>query len=464
MIRCAMTLVAATALAGCALTPPAPPVTRAPVTVDALGDVRFAARGRPRGVTRSNTTLAQDFLDLTFALESGQQLPGLLRYEGPIRVAFRGASLSPYRSDLERLLARLRSEAGIDIRTVDSPLTAQLHIEGVTMREIQRVYPGAACFIVPGVTSWQEFGRLSGRSRLRWSDQTTLGTTGIFIPVDSTPQDVRDCLHEEVGQALGPANDVYRLSDSVFNDDNFHSVLTPFDMLMLRVLYAPELRSGMPKSAVARQVPAILDRINPAGRGVGAPRRAPESSEWKAAIETAMTRRNASSTRLRSVDRAVEIAGRMQPVDHRLAVALMTRGRLAFRADPAQAAVDFASAYQLLRGAFGVDDIRTAQASLHLAMFALRRGDFEQALSLAESASEPARQGENAVLLSGLLAIRAEAHRNLGDKGQAQANRLESLKWARYAFGDVDGRIARAQAQLEALGPVPIPPEERVTR
>lgn len=462
-------MIRATALATCLLaaacTSPdsRPSVARAPVSVDIIEGVGFPSRSQPRGVTRSNTTLAQDFLDLTFALESGQRLPGLLRYEGPVRVVLQGRDLAPYRGDLERLLARLRSEAGIDIRSVESPIGAQLYIEGVSMREIQRVYPGAACFIVPGVTSWDDFRRNAGRDRLRWSDQTTLGTTGIFIPVDSTPQDVRDCLHEEIGQALGPANDVYRLPDSVFNDDNFHSILTSFDMLMLRVLYSGELRSGMPKQAVASRLPQILDRVNPGGRGVGAPRRAPESPVWKQSIETAMTRRNGPGQRMRAANEAVDIAGAMLPVDHRLAVALMTRGRLSFRSDPAQAAIDFASAYQLLRGRFGTGDIRTAQASLHLAMFALRRGDFAQALSLAETATAPAREGENAVLLSGLLAIRAEAHRNLGNEAASQSNRLESLRWARFAFGDVDGAIARAEAQLAALGPVPIPPEE-VTR
>jgi len=34
-----------------------------------------------------------------------------------------------------------------------------------------------------------------------------------------SPQEVRDCLHEELAQALGPLNDLYRLPDSVFNDD-----------------------------------------------------------------------------------------------------------------------------------------------------------------------------------------------------------------------------------------------------
>jgi hypothetical protein len=80
----------------------------------------------------------------------------------------------------------------------------------------------------------------------------------VFMPADVAPQEVRDCLHEEVAQAIGPLNDLYRLPDSVFNDDNFHTVLTGFDMLILRATYAPELRSGMTRAEVAAALPGIL--------------------------------------------------------------------------------------------------------------------------------------------------------------------------------------------------------------
>ena len=55
---------------------------------DHLGALR---RRRPcrAGVARSNRDLAQDFLDLTFGLESGEKLDHLLRYEAPVRVYLR---------------------------------------------------------------------------------------------------------------------------------------------------------------------------------------------------------------------------------------------------------------------------------------------------------------------------------------------------------------------------------------
>ena len=454
MIRPLVSLFAVLAL--CACESIAPSASRAPASsAPSVASVKFPVRGQSRGVTRSNVTLAEDFIDLTFALESGQKLPGLLRYEGPVRVMLRSPSLRPYQGDLENLLARFRNEAGINIRSTRVPDEALIHIESVPTAEFQRAYPGAACFIVPGETNWRDYRSRSPRQRVRWSDQTTLGVTGVFLPESSTPQDVRDCLHEEIGQALGPANDIYRLPDSVFNDDNFHSILTSFDMLMLRVLYSPELRSGMPAAAASRRALDILDRINPQGRGTGRTPRSSESAQWKRQIETAMTRTKSSGRRLRAVNSAVQIASAMTPPDHRLAVALMTRGRLLSRLNPEAAATDFESAYRLLRGQLGENNIRTAQSVLHLAIFSLKTENYKQAVALTTQAIPVAKKGENAVLLSGLYAVQSEALLQLGDAGKAQKARVNSLKWARYAFGDVNGAIARAQAELEAYTPKP---------
>ncbi|MEM9639962.1 MAG: DUF2927 domain-containing protein [Pseudomonadota bacterium] len=415
-----------------------------------VGGVAFPAAGMPRGVAQSNQTLARDFIDLTFALERGEPLRGLLRHEGPVRVYLRPGPLTAYRRDLENLLQRFRVEAGVDIASVASASEAQIHIDGVPIRELQRIDPGAACFIVPGETSWAGFRGKSPRARLRWSEQRTLGTIGIFIPSDTFPQDIRDCLHEEIAQALGPANDLYRLPNTVFNDDNFHSIVTNFDMLMLRALYDPSLRSGLPREVVAGRINGILDRINPRGVGRGALPTAPATPQWNQQIEQALTRRNPLSRRISAADRAVAIARNMRPVDHRIGVALITRGRLLRERDPAAAASDFVEAYQRLRGVLGADDVRTAQAALHMALVGLDVGDFAPAQRVAERAIPVARRGQNAVLLSSLMLVRAKALEAQGRLDEARSGQLDHLRWARYAFGDQDGRRARRLAALEA--------------
>ncbi len=427
-------------LAACAAMPP-----------QEITSVRFAAAAVPRGVARSNLDLSQDFLDLTFALESGEKLDHLLRYEEPVKVYLASPGLASYRPDLAELIHRLRTEAGIEISETDDPEQAQIRIEMVPAEQIARVFPTAACFIVPGETDWQGFLRRRADARVRWPEQETLGRAAIFLPIDTTPQDVRDCLAEEITQALGPANDLYRLPDSIWNDDNFHGMATPFDMLILRVLYRPELKSGMTRDEVAAALPGIFARENPKGRGLPRQPRQPELKAWATAIEAALSRDAPRSKRIAAATLAAQIAAEMRPVDHRLGVSLLTLGRLSLRRDPAAATSDFTEAYQLFMRELGPDDVRTAQAGVHLAALALGTGQYQLAIKLADRHAQAAQAGENAILLAGLLSIKAEAQAGLGETEAAQGTRVDSLRWARYGFGDTDGALAREQAQLAAL-------------
>ena len=53
------------------------------------------------------------------------------------------------------------------------------------------------------------------------------------------------CIHEEIAQGLGLANDSPRARPSIFNDDDEFGRLTRHDELLLQLLYDPRLRPGM---------------------------------------------------------------------------------------------------------------------------------------------------------------------------------------------------------------------------
>ena len=53
------------------------------------------------------------------------------------------------------------------------------------------------------------------------------------------------CIHEELAQGLGLANDSPSARPSIFNDDEEFALLTRQDALMLSILYDPRLRPGM---------------------------------------------------------------------------------------------------------------------------------------------------------------------------------------------------------------------------
>lgn len=53
------------------------------------------------------------------------------------------------------------------------------------------------------------------------------------------------CIHEELAQGLGLANDSPAARPSIFNDDDEFALLTNHDELLLKMLYDPRLKAGM---------------------------------------------------------------------------------------------------------------------------------------------------------------------------------------------------------------------------
>lgn len=403
-------------------------------------------------VVRANADILRDFLDLAFEMESGRPLPRLTRFEEPIDVAVIGGAPSTLGPDLDRLLARLRSEARIDIRRAETTATANILIETVPRRELQRAVPQAACFVVPRVAGWQDFLANRRSGALDWTTLERRTRTSVFIPSDVSPQEIRDCLHEEIGQALGPLNDLYRLPDSIFNDDNFHTVLTGFDMLVLRAFYAPEIRNGMTREAAARALPGLLARLNPAGERVAPEplRRTPRA--WIGAMETALGPRGSDARRRGAAEDALRIAASERWLDNRLGFSLFAYGRLALARDTEAALNAFARAHSLYIGLYGENDIHAAHVAMQMAAFALSSGQSRVVIDLIDRSLPAVMRAENAALLSTLLLIKAEALDLEGRGPEAAAVRLDSLGWARYGFGST-GEVRRRFAEITALTP-----------
>lgn len=417
---------------------------------NALPPMSMFGTPNPTPPTRSNAAIARDFLDLSFQMESGRLIPVLSRFEGPVTVAVTPGAPPTLSRDLDRLIQRLRSEARIDISRVPHGSTAaSITIETLPRARMQRAVPQAACFVVPRVSSWDEFRAARGNSRtLDWTTLTTREHATVFIPNDVSPQEVRDCLHEEIGQALGPLNDLYRLPDSIFNDDNFNAVLTGFDMLILRAYYDGSLRSGMTREEVAARLPAILSRLNPAGNSATAIAPRPIDRDWILAIEEALGGRQPVPTRIAAAQRAVAIATNHGWTDTRLGFSYFALGRLALSRDANTSVTAFIAAGSNFRS-IDPGSIQTAHVNMQLAAFALSAGDGARALTLVNEALPAATRAENASLLATLLMIKAEALEIEGRMSEAASVRLDSLGWARYGFGrdqDVRARLTEVAA------------------
>lgn len=408
------------AVALCAITACAPSAQVTKSTPSSgVGFGALSTRGMIAPAAQSGS-LERDFMDLSFTLESGQDLAVFTRFEGPISVALAGPAPPTAARDLAALVGRLQREAGIDIAVTPGP--ARVTVEFVARGEIRRLAPQAACFVVPNAGSLAEYRSRRGRPEVDWARIMQRDRAAIFIPADTSPQEMRDCLHEELAQALGPLNDLYRLSDSVFNDDNFHSVLTGFDMDILRLTYSPRLQSGLSAGEVAARLGAAL------------PRRDPSARPWSEAIETSLGGRGSLPARQAAAERALALAVAAGWQDSRLAFSHFAVGRLHAGSDPARALAAFqraAGLYARLPGGA----VRIAHIDMQLAAMALAGGLSEEAARLADRAIPEARRYGNLALATTLMLIQAEALERQGDSSAAAALRLDSQPLARYGYG-----------------------------
>lgn len=437
-------------MAACAPLPQDPPASRAISAFIDLPPVKSFSESFAAPVTRSNAEIAQDFLDLSFRMESGKAIPVMTRFDGPISVAVTGPAPATLEADLQALLGRLRREAGINISTGDVS-TAQIIVEAVPQAVLQAAVPRAACFVVPRIASWDDFLTARRTPQVDWTTLTSRTRAVIFVPADAAPQEVRDCLHEELAQALGPLNDLYRLPDSVFNDDNIHAVLTGFDMLVLRTYYSRDLRNGMTRAEAAAVLPSVLARLNPAGqRRNGSPEN-DTTREWIEAMELALTSGSSPIRRRSAAQQAIQLGQTLGWSGTREGFAYYAYGRLQVGNDSDSALSAFNAAETIYRQSPNTQ-IHAAHIAVQKSAFALRAGDAQATLALAQGAIPIARQHQNAALLSTLMMFEAEALEMTGNTVAAQAVRLDSLGWARYGFG-ADANVQARLSEISALRP-----------
>ncbi|SEM12475.1 Protein of unknown function [Roseovarius azorensis] len=80
-----------------------------------------------------------------------------------------------------------------------------------------------------------------------------------LIRTEHPPLLRQSCVHEELAQGLGLADDSPQARPSIFNDDDEFALLTSHDEILLELLYHPELKPGMTPDEARPIVRRLLD-------------------------------------------------------------------------------------------------------------------------------------------------------------------------------------------------------------
>ncbi|SFA87147.1 Protein of unknown function [Poseidonocella pacifica] len=191
----------------------------------------------------------------------------LRRWEKPVRISVEfGATVSKdqRKSDtalISRYAARLARVTGHDIRMDAHAPNYHVIVAGEDDRpafaaRLREIVPGinpasVSTFVnLPRSVSCVVFA-FPGRTDFSYVKAIAL------IRAEHPPQMRESCIHEELAQGLGLANDSPEARPSIFNDDEEFGLLTSHDELLLKMLYDPRLRMGM----TAREARPIIETI-----------------------------------------------------------------------------------------------------------------------------------------------------------------------------------------------------------
>jgi len=209
----------------------------------------------------TNTMLARNFEKIAFFNEYDGNFAGrggaspLRRWASPVRmdVVF-GAGVPPSQrksdaANVRSYAARLASVTGHPIGVSSRPNFVVI-IAGEDDRADALT---AAAARVPGISS----ASLAPLINLRRDAYCAVAaysagagsntyTAAVAVIRAENPSLLRlSCIHEELAQGLGLANDSPAARPSIFNDDDEFALLTRHDELLLKMLYDPRLRTGM---------------------------------------------------------------------------------------------------------------------------------------------------------------------------------------------------------------------------
>ena len=312
IFRALATSATALSLAACAVTPeappPAPPVTEAaplpevtpevvPASPASLDLARYYRRMQndllSQGLLRSDDgegdyplspeSLARNFTRIALYDEYRVNAEGrviaesgisrLRRWEGPIRVqahfgaATPAAQIARDTASLAVLTGRLKGASGHDIATTDQG--GNIHILSLSEDERAQAVESLRD-LTPGIArssldALRDMPRGVLCMAVAMTPPAGHGYISAVIVIRSELPDVLRlaCLHEELSQAMGLANDHPQVRPTIFNDDAEFALLTRQDQLMLKILYDSRLRVGMTAAEAAPVAFQIANELLP---------------------------------------------------------------------------------------------------------------------------------------------------------------------------------------------------------
>ena len=226
--------------------------------------------------TFTDTTLARNFVRIALFSEyeddsdfqrARSTISTLRRWDGPIRMSVEFGDLVP-QAQRDRDMATVATYAARLSRLTDVPITLTDRDPNFRVlflhEEERRAYGATLRRLIPSISeaTVRSFENLPRDQLCVVIGTFELGRSNynkaVALIRAEHPSLMRSaCIHEELAQGMGLANDSPQARPSIFNDDEEFALLTTHDELLLQMLYDARLQTGMDAATaapIARQI------------------------------------------------------------------------------------------------------------------------------------------------------------------------------------------------------------------
>ncbi|WP_253798808.1 DUF2927 domain-containing protein [Rhodovulum sp. P5] len=245
-------------------------------TDSGLDDVPFSRRTLVRNFLR--IALYDEYVPRSGQLVARETKSRLRRWGQPIRIGLVFGDTIPAsrrkadRADIAAYASRLSALTGLPIRMTDADHANYLVLvmnedeRRAFGPELERLVPGIDA---TGIRTVTDVPRSTFCLVLAFSEgSSSTYSRAIAVIRGEHPERLRQsCIHEELAQGMGLANDSPAARPSIFNDDEEFALLTGHDEMLLRILYDRRLSPGMTEDEARPIVETIAAELMPEESG-----------------------------------------------------------------------------------------------------------------------------------------------------------------------------------------------------
>jgi hypothetical protein len=208
--------------------------------------------------------IINSFFETVLGSEYGRGALSVRKWSGTVKiyVAHQVPDTKLHNKLLNAQIADLKAITGLKIVRVNSKKAANIQYYFTSQRKLPALVRATA-----GKQTSQHIKGAVCLATMKAKKTGEIDSAMIYIPVDQARMHAKllSCIVEELTQTMGIPRDSDAVYPSIFNDKTPNSYLTGLDVVLLKLLYSPEVKQGMGKAQLKPVLTSLIAKMRSEG-------------------------------------------------------------------------------------------------------------------------------------------------------------------------------------------------------